>query len=176
MRRFWFGGARRGDPVGDAAERLYAAAVAAARDPALYRDLHAPDTIEGRFELLTAHVILLVERLRAAGSAAAELRQRLFDTYVGHLDGALREMGVGDLAMARRMKSLGGTFYGRARAYDQALASLPQTDDFAAVVSRSILAGVQVDPTPLCEALLARRRALDALADEALLAGEAVWT
>jgi cytochrome b pre-mRNA-processing protein 3 len=162
--------------VREAAERLHAASVVAARDPALYVDQGAPDTVEARFELLTAHVILLVQRLGSAGAQGAAIRQGLFDAYIGHLDGAMREMGVGDISMGRRMKGLGEAFYGRARAYDRAFARLPDTADFSALIGRSILAGVQADPAPLAETLLRRRSALAAAPDDALLHGEVQWS
>ena len=127
-------------PRGAGAE-LYDAALAQARRPALYGPRGAPDTVEGRFELLTLHVILVIERLRGEGEAAARSSQALFDIYCSNLDGALREMGVGDLTVGKRMRALGGAFYGRAQAYRGAFEALPDTSDLTAVIDRTVMAG-----------------------------------
>ncbi len=132
-----------------AAERLHASAVARARLPALYARMGTPDTIEGRFELLSAHIILILDRLGAESGVGAEVRQVLFDTFVSHLDGAMREMGVGDLSMAKRMRRLGEVFYGRLRAYGDALAQLPDETGLAEVIGRTVLAGADVEARPL---------------------------
>src|ERR1700739_4117771 len=126
-----------------AAERLHAAAVAQARRPALYARMGAPDTIEGRFELLCAHVILLLDRLKGEPGSLAETRQALFDVFVSHLDGAMREMGVGDLAMGKRMRRLAEAFYGRLQAYEAAFNVLPERGSLESVVARTILDGVE---------------------------------
>jgi cytochrome b pre-mRNA-processing protein 3 len=121
------------------ASRLYAAVVAQARAPAFYTDLGAPDTIEGRFELYSLHVILLLQRLRGEGAEAANVAQTLFDTYVSALDNALRETGVGDLSVPRRMRGLGEAFYGRAKAHEAALAG--EGDALEALIARTVFAG-----------------------------------
>ena len=120
--------------------RLYEAAITQARQPAFYADLGAPDTVEGRFELYTLHVVLVLHRLSGLGGAAGEMAQALFDAYVQALDDALREMGVGDLSVGKKMRKLGEAFYGRAKAYQSALAS----DDAAsitALIGRTVYAG-----------------------------------
>ncbi len=103
-----------------AAAELYASAVSQARQPAFYAALGAPDTREGRFELYTLHVVLLTQRLKGQGEAAAETSQEVFDAYVRGLDDAFRELGVGDLAVGKKMKKLGEAFYGRLRSYESA--------------------------------------------------------
>ena len=151
---------RRPSSARFAAERLHAAAVTQARDPALYARMGAPDTIEGRFELLCVHIILLLDRLKGAEAPMAETRQTLFDVFVSHLDGAMREMGVGDLAMAKRMRRLGEAFYGRLQAYEEALAALPDRSVLEAVVARTILDGCVAEPRELARYLEAARLAL----------------
>ena len=54
--------------------------------------------------------------------AAADLSQALFDHFCDDMDANLREMGVGDLTVPKRMQAFGEAFYGRAAAYDLALA------------------------------------------------------
>lgn len=95
--------------------------VAAGRDPALYLDFGVPDTPEGRFEAISAHMILLMRRLRELPSPAEEFAQEVVDAYFKWLDHTLRDMGVGDIAVPKRMKTLVSNFYGRVRAYGDAL-------------------------------------------------------
>ena len=114
-------------PAEAAGAALYASAAKQARQPAFYLAMGAPDTLEGRFELYTLHVILLIDRLSGQGEQAAETSQAAFDAYVRGLDDALREIGVGDLSMKKKMKKLAGAFYGRLQAWQEASATLPDT-------------------------------------------------
>ena len=109
-------------------EVLYSSLVAQARQPALYRDLGVADRIDSRFELYTLHLALLLARLKGEGEAAAETGQGLFDTFVGALDDSLRELGVGDLSVAKKMRKLGEAVYGRVVGYQTAFA---ETDRMA---------------------------------------------
>ena len=100
---------------------LYEAAVRQARDPAFYTRLGVTDRIDARFELYTLHVLLLVMRLRDEGERGAEAGQDLFNTYVSALDHALRELGVGDISVGKKMRKLGEALYGRMTAYEEPL-------------------------------------------------------
>ncbi len=163
-------------PAKVAGAALYQAAVSQAREPKLYAAGRAPDTREGRFELYTLHVILLIERLKGQGEAAAETSQALFDAYLRGLDDAFRELGVGDLAVPKRMKTLGEAFYGRGRSYEQAFDALPDQTTLTALVSRTLLAGVETPQTAvLAEYVLAARGALAAQPLEDILAGRVSW-
>ena len=159
-------------PVLGAAEGLHAWAVARARAPALYAEMGAPDTVEGRFELLTLQVLVMMDRLKSAGASAEALRQTLFDVYLSHLDGAMREMGVGDLAMGKRMRRLGESFYGRAKGFDLALESLPDLASFNALIARTVLAGTAAESAgALSRYVVNCRQHLAACADGDLLGG-----
>ncbi|MFI4966500.1 MAG: ubiquinol-cytochrome C chaperone family protein [Caulobacterales bacterium] len=163
-------------PARAAGRALYARAVEQSREPALYADLGAPDTVEGRFELYSLHVVLLLDRLRGHGEPAAEVSQALFDTYVKSLDEALREMGVGDLAVGRKMRKLGEAFYGRGKSYEAAFAALPDEGPLRALLGRTVYAEADVAPAPrLAAYVLGRRAALSAQPVERLLAGEVDW-
>ena len=124
-------------PAQAAGRALYALAVDRARMPGLYADLAAPDTAEGRFEIYSLHVVLLLDRLRGQGAEAAEVSQVLFDAYVKDLDTALREMGVGDLSVGKKMRKLGEAFYGRVKHYDDAFAALPDRGPLEAMIART---------------------------------------
>ena len=100
---------------------LYGAIVAQARSPAFYRDYGVPDTVQGRFDLIVLHLVLVLARIgEAAGQAQGDARdigQKLFDQFCRDLDDNLREMGVGDLAVPKRMRGFAEAFYGRQTAY-----------------------------------------------------------
>lgn len=102
-------------------QRLYGAIVAHSRDPAFYTDFEVPDTIEGRFEMILLHAFLLFHRLKSEDEARRELGQRVFDAFCTDMDANLREMGVGDLTVPKKMKRVAEAFYGRVNAYDAAL-------------------------------------------------------
>lgn len=158
-----------------AGQSLYLTAVAQARSRDLYAAMGAPDTVEGRFELLTLHVILLIHRLRGDDTGAAT-RQVLFDTYVSNLDGALREMGVGDLAVGKRMKALGGAFYGRAESFERALRGLPDHGDLEALLTRTVFSASNGGDAPaMATYVLKCHSALAAAGLEELLEGRAPW-
>lgn len=103
-------------------EAIYGMIVTQAREPSFYRDLGVPDTVNGRFDLLVLHLWIVLRRLSLAGSAANTVSQALFDRFCDDMDANLREMGVGDLAVPKRMRAFGEAFYGRSAAYDQAVA------------------------------------------------------
>lgn len=104
-------------------ERLYGAIVAQSRDPAFYTDFAVPDTIAGRFEMILVHAFALFHRLKGEPDERRVLGQRVFDAFCRDMDSNLREMGVGDLTVPKKMKRVAEAFYGRAGVYDAALAS-----------------------------------------------------
>jgi cytochrome b pre-mRNA-processing protein 3 len=159
-----------------AGRRLYASAAAQARMPAFYAAMGAPDTVEGRFELYSLHVALLLRRLKGQGPQAAETAQGLFDAYVQALDDALREMGVGDLSVGKKMRKLGEAFYGRVKNYDEAFAALPDPAPLAAIIGRTVLmdeTGAQTGP--LVDYATAAMARLDAEPLDTLLRGDPPW-
>ncbi|WP_309607117.1 ubiquinol-cytochrome C chaperone family protein [Phenylobacterium sp.] len=156
---------------------LYARVVDQSRGRALYAELGVPDTVEGRFEAYSLHLVLLLDRLRGHGELATEVSQSLFDTFVTSLDHALREMGVGDLAVGRKMRKLGEALYGRGKSYDAAFVNLPDAGPLQALLTRTIYAETDGAAAPgLVAYVLATRDALAAQPLERLLAGEVDWT
>ena len=102
---------------------LYQHAVQAARRPWLYSDAGVPDTLDGRFDVIGLHVALLVRRLHPAPTPGPALAQAVFDAMFSDMDFNLREMGVGELSVGKKVKVMWEAFHGRAKAYDAALAS-----------------------------------------------------
>ena len=163
-------------PTLAAGRALYARAVEQSRAPALYADLGVPDTVEGRFELYTLHVVVLLDRLRRQSPRAAETAQALFDTYVSALDHALREMGVGDLSVGKKMRRLGEAFFGRVKSYEAAFQALPETAELEAVIARTVYAEGDPAHAPALAAYASRQRTvLAGQALEALLEGRVDW-
>lgn len=101
---------------------LYDIAVAHARSEAFYRNGTA-DTPEGRFEIIALHIILLIRRGVAEGEGAKPFNQTLFDVMFDDMDAGLRELGVGDTSVPKRIKKMSEAFYGRAKAYGEAIAA-----------------------------------------------------
>ncbi len=102
---------------------LYTAAVGAARDPVFYERLGVPDTLDGRFDLVGLHAFLLIRRLRAIPAPGPAVAQAVFDAMFSDMDINLRELGVGDMSISKRVKAMWEAFHGRATAYDAPLAA-----------------------------------------------------
>lgn len=107
-------------PEKAAGRRLYAAAVAQARQPAFYADCGVPDTPTGRFDLIVLHGFLLMQRLKATPEGRP-LAQAFCNAVVEDVDRNLREMGTSDLSVGKKVKKLMQGFYGRLGAYEEAL-------------------------------------------------------
>jgi cytochrome b pre-mRNA-processing protein 3 len=164
---------------------LYGAIVAQARSVTFYADYRVPDTVEGRFDLIVLHLVLLLNRLGRSAEAwrgfgqkllgQKLLGQELFDAFCRDLDANLREMGVGDLAVPKRMQAFAEAFYGRQAAY---LAALEAADQrvFEKALARNIFpAGYDAGAAQLARYARAAVTGLDAQDDGALIRGEVVF-
>jgi cytochrome b pre-mRNA-processing protein 3 len=135
----------RRDPLAGTIAALYGVIVAQARKPSFYLAFGAPDTAEGRFDMIVLHLALFCRRLgrepagNDAGALAQSLSQSVFDMFCRDMDHNLREMGVGDLTVPKTMQRLGEAFYGRLEVYDRALAA-DGDEALAAALSRNVLA------------------------------------
>jgi len=133
---------------------LYGAAVAASRDPALYAGIGVPDTLDGRFDMLALHVFLLVQRVKREPPPGPALAQALFDAMFSDMDVNLREMGVGDLSVGRKMRVMWEAFHGRSAAYAAALGA-GDTVALEAALGRNVWRGAP--PPPGATAALSSR-------------------
>jgi cytochrome b pre-mRNA-processing protein 3 len=166
----------RPNPTRERGRALYAAVVEQSRTPGLYGALGAPDTVEGRFEIYSLHVVLVLDRLKQAGPEAKVVSQALFDTYVKALDHALRELGVGDLSVGRKMRKLGEAFYGRVKSYQTAFAALPETTALRDLLTRTVYAEADPAHAPaLVDYVTAQRAHLADQPLEQILAGKLDW-
>jgi len=122
-------------------ETIYGMIVTRAREPLFYRDLGVPDTVNGRFDLLLLHLWMVLRHLRTLPGGTG-LSQALFDHFCADMDANLREMGIGDLAVPKKMQAFGEAFYGRSAAYDLALTD--GTEALALALDRNILDGAAI--------------------------------
>jgi len=113
---------RRSSATGQRAAKLYGSAVAQARSPAFYEGCGVPDTIEGRFELIVLHLFIVLERLRAEGEEGRQLGQALLEAFVSDMDDSMRELGIGDLSVPRRIKKTAAAVAERVEDYRSAVA------------------------------------------------------
>ena len=97
------------------ARRLYAVIVAAARHRAFYADWGVADSVDGRFDMIVLHLYLVLARLKGEANA---LRQALVDEFFADMDRSLREMGVGDISVGKKVRKMAESVYGRIAAYE----------------------------------------------------------
>jgi cytochrome b pre-mRNA-processing protein 3 len=159
-----------------AVRAVYEAIVAAARHPRLYEAYGVPDTIDGRFDMIILHAVLLLDRLKSEGSEGFEFSQRLTDYLFADMDRSLREMGVGDLSVGKRVRTMASVFYGRARAYSPCLAA-GAPGELAEALARNVFPD---DPSPegskrLAEHALSLRENLRETPGGAILAGRVIF-
>jgi cytochrome b pre-mRNA-processing protein 3 len=154
---------------------LYGAIVAQARTPALYTDLGVPDTVEGRFEMVVLHMALTLRRLFRGDEGSRAVGQAVFDVYGREMDDALRALGVKDTSVGKRMRFLTEAYYGRAKAYDDAL-DAGDAGALATVLGRTAYGRTDAVAAPALAAyMLAADNVLAATAIDRVIAGEAAW-
>lgn len=153
------------------AGRTYVRLVDLARRPEFYTQMGIPDTIDGRFELIVLHAFLILDRLQwrpgvdssealqdtptieaadagIKGDEAADQQfaQALFDYMFADMDHNLREMGVGDMNVGKRVRKMGEAFYGRAVNYQRALQT-GRRDDLCDALRRNLFGTVSAPST-----------------------------
>ena len=150
---------------------IYTSVVAAARDPYFYAELGVPDTLDGRFDLVGLFASLVIRRLRALPPPGPAMAQAVFDAMFSDMDINLRELGVGDMTVARNVRAMWEAFHGRATVYEAALAdSDPAVLQDA--VARNVWRGADAPgAASLAAAVRAQVARLDATAPADLLAG-----
>ncbi len=143
---------------------IYNLIVQKARDPKFYTDLSVPDTIDGRFEMISLHAFLVLRRLRRSSKGASQLSQALFDYMFEDMDLSLREMGAGDMGVGKRVKAMIQGFYGRVASYEEGLRDGVQT--LEAALMRNVYGTVNGSDVPvelLAEYVVKQNERLQAL-------------
>lgn len=158
---------------------LYTTISAVSREPELYLSRGIPDTVEGRFESLSLHVALVLRRLKALPPPALDVSKEVVDLFFADLDAALRDLGVGDLSVGKRIKRLAQAFYGQAKSLDQALAATAAPDELEAVLARNVIGSEgeadAVSPEPLADYVRHSVRLLDRQDLSAILGAEQLF-
>ncbi|MEQ8305945.1 MAG: ubiquinol-cytochrome C chaperone family protein [Hoeflea sp.] len=117
--------------------RQYETITGAARSPVFYDGMGVPDTVMGRFEMIAIHLVLYLRRTASAGEAVQGLAQEVLEAFFEDVDHSIRELGIGDMGVPKRMKKFARMFYGRANSYGQALEARDR-QALAAALSRNI--------------------------------------
>jgi cytochrome b pre-mRNA-processing protein 3 len=148
--------------------RCYEAIVAAARHPAFYAHWGVADTLDGRFDMITLHTYLVLDRLKGLEAA---FRQELVDEFFRDMDRSLRELGVGDITVGKKVRKMAEVFYGRVAAYDTALAG--EGDALIAAIARNVFpdAPAAAGAAPLAEYVKDQRSHLAAQDAKAIAGG-----
>jgi cytochrome b pre-mRNA-processing protein 3 len=95
--------------------------------------------------MIMLHAVLVLDRLQDDTTDARELGQGLFDRFCRDMDDNMREMGVGDLAVPRKMRRIGEAFYGRQATYGAALAAADDEAMIAALARNVFPVGSKQD-------------------------------
>ena len=162
--------------IGDAHYALYEAIVAQSRQTLFYADWGVPDTVTGRFDMISLHMALVLRRLRMAGSECAEFAQGLFDLFFKDMDRSLREMGVGDISVPKRIEKMGSMFYGLVDGLSTALET-NEDKQVEAFVLRNVIPDSHAETAPQFAAYVRRQAAeLDTAATKDLMAGRLSWS
>lgn len=157
-----------------AVDRLYQSIQAQALRPDFYFDGGARDNFSGRFEMTCLHGTLVFRRLRRAGGAGKALAQDVFDALFDGFDEALRDIGTGDLSVGKKIRKMGEAFYGRSKAYEDALSQ----DDGDKELTVSLRRNLGVGDNESARFVRYVRSVEDTLArhtDEQLLSGDVNW-
>lgn len=157
----------RKSPSTDAVHAVYSAIVAQSRQPVFYADWGVPDTVTGRFDMISLHLVLLFRRLRADKTQGATFAQAVFDLFFLDMDRSLREMGVSDIGVPKKIQKMGNLFYGLLGAVNQAMDAADRLG-LEQALRRNLFDGAESAPVmQLAEYLEDRDRALagQAIAD-----------
>lgn len=153
-------------------DAIYGQIVAAARQTVFYAEWNVPDTPLGRYEMVSLHIFLFLHRLQPEGQAAREVAQEITDEFFRDMEHSLRELGIGDMGVPKRMKKLASMFYGRAGSYGAAI-DADDSGELAAALTRNIMPAVQEWPSAdsLADYVLSASRQLAGMPLSEILAG-----
>lgn len=127
----------------DAIHDIYRIIVAQARQPHFYTEFGVPDSVDGRFEMVTLHAFLVLRQLKGGNESGSDVGQALFDVMFEDMDLSLREMGAGDMGVGKRVKAMVQAFYGRIASYEEGLAA--DSGILETALNRNVFATVEPD-------------------------------
>ena len=150
---------------------IYSAIVAQSRQPVFYADWLVPDTVTGRFDMISLHMALLFRRLRAEQGGQKAFSQAVFDLFFKDMDRSLREMGVTDIGIPKKIQKMGNIFFGLLAAMNEAM-DRRDSAALAAVLARNIFDEGEGDHVQsLAAYMLAQDDVLAAQSADAIMAG-----
>lgn len=154
-------------------EALYGEIVAAARQEPFYSEWNVPDTPLGRFEMMSLHMFLFQHRLHGEEGASKALAQVLIDEFFMDVEHSLRELGVGDVGVPKRMKRLAKMFYGRTAAYADSL-EREDAEGLAFALTRNVRPDAEIWPEAvrLADYAMQAQKNLASQPSETIHAGE----
>lgn len=164
------------DKTPEAAYAAYTALVDQARQPVFYMKTQVPDTLDGRFDMIVMHIVLAYRRFHGAGKASQAFGQHIFDLFIKDMDRSLRESGVGDVSIPKKMKKVARSYFGRSEVYISALdASEPGA--LVAAVDRNIFPDASNEQASRCLAayMIEADKGLAEQGIEGLMAGKFTW-
>ncbi|ODT48333.1 ubiquinol-cytochrome C chaperone family protein [Devosia sp. 63-57] len=147
----------RKDAATEPVYSAYNSIVAQSRQPKFYAEWNVPDSVTGRFDMISLHMALVFRRLRTGPKSAKDFSQAVFDLFFKDMDRSLREMGAGDLGVPKKIQKMGNLFFGLLAAINEAM-DRNDDDALAGVLSRNIFDGKD---SPDVRALVAYVKALD---------------
>ncbi len=156
-------------------DRQYSTLTSMARVPFFYSDLDVPDTVMGRFEMLSIVMILFFRRTAKSDSSGQELAQEIVDAFFQDIDHSIRELGIGDQSVPKRMKKLAGMFYGRVETYAAALEG-KDGEALATALRRNIYPKAEDAPAMrgLADWMISAEAALAGISEDEISRGHAV--
>jgi cytochrome b pre-mRNA-processing protein 3 len=156
---------------------LYGSIVTAARHPIFYACWGAPDTVQGRFELIVLHMVLVQQRLLREGDDGGRLARALSEAFVTDMDDQMREMTFGDLRVPREIRGAAIALFDRWRSYGAALSGRDEgaLKEALAASFGYLDPGGRLAVAPLAAYMFRAAAALAAQPSEQLLAGDLAW-
>ena len=104
-------------PTGRKATELYGSIVTQARLPVFYRELGVPDTTSGRYEMLVLHISCVLNALRLSQDPGGRMARALIEAFVADMDDTMRELGIGDMSVPKKVKKTAAGLRERTIAY-----------------------------------------------------------
>lgn len=168
----WF----KPSPLNEPSHRVYIALVSQSRQPFFYSHLGVPDTLDGRFDMILLHLFLITERLRADNTESSLLLlQHITDAFIADMDRSLREMGVGDTGVAKRVKKMADALNGRLTVYHDSLGDVAKLSE---ALRRNLYGTTTASPehlTQMINYITLSGVMLKSQPIDSLINGEIVW-
>ncbi len=156
-------------------DALFEAITRKARQPALFGEQALADTLSGRFHAVTLFASLLLPRLARAGLEGERISDRLYRKIFDSFDAALRETGVGDASIARKVRAMGEQFFGIGRALQEALDRDDTDRALETLLLRNDIVEDGANSKRITAALILALGQLDRCSEEDLLTGNIGW-